>query len=608
MKSILTGVCAANDQKDVLPTSFHLAYRQKKRKVKLWVTLSLIAIILLAAHTLSGGFQENNPLANLSADQPIGSLSYSSRHLLSETPADQNSSHSSEDEDAKLPWESCSLEKDSQFTYLWLLLWALLTFWLFIALAIICDDFFVPSLEEISDRLNLTEDVAGATFMAAGSSAPELFTSLSGVFVKSDVGIGTIVGSAIFNLLIIIALSAALAGKVLHIDWRPLSRDALFYSLSIICFIVFCWDGQIEVWEAAGLFSLYIVYVTLMFFNPHIMNYMNIISCCCSKVVPQQPAQATEDNVSKSDDQDHKFKHTAQLNGLGTRKSSNTSQAGTVSLNGVGANQSNAAEGAGSNPPPGNTDQQDTDGDGEEEEDDEIKICSCMPGVPMAIPSKDSPGFVANVKFLGAWILFVLAFPWAILFAWTVPNCGKPHLKKYYLVSFMMSLFWIGFCSFAMVFLVGRAGCALDIQQFVMGLVIVAVGTSVPDALSSVIVARDGFGDMAVSNAIGSNVFDIDLGLGLPFLVRMLFMDQLKPIQLLSADEKAAQLRHNNPLIPHVKFGFILFFILVLCYLVFIAVRFRLNRFVGVTFVIMYVLFIIYALVQEFACDEGFAC
>ena len=91
-----------------------------------------------------------------------------------------------------------------------------------------------------------------------------------------------------------------------------------------------------------------------------------------------------------------------------------------------------------------------------------------------------------------------------------------------------------------MVFLVGRAGCALDIQQFVMGLVIVAVGTSVPDALSSVIVARDGFGDMAVSNAIGSNVFDIDLGLGLPFLVRMLFMDQLKPIQLLSADEKVS--------------------------------------------------------------------
>lgn len=62
------------------------------------------------------------------------------------------------------------------------------------AIAIVCDDFFVPSLEAISEKLELSEDVAGATFMAAGSSAPELFTSVAGVTVESDVGIGTIVG------------------------------------------------------------------------------------------------------------------------------------------------------------------------------------------------------------------------------------------------------------------------------------------------------------------------------------------------------------------------------------------------------------------------------
>ena len=44
--------------------------------------------------------------------------------------------------------------------------------------------------------------------------------------------------------------------------------------------------------------------------------------------------------------------------------------------------------------------------------------------------------------------------------------------------------------------------------------------------------ARDGFGDMAVSNAIGSNVFDINLGLGLPFLIRIL-IDKGVPYPLL---------------------------------------------------------------------------
>ena len=63
-----------------------------------------------------------------------------------------------------------------------------------LGLAIICDDHFVPSLEVICERLELSEDVAGATFMAAGSSAPELFTSLASVTADNEVGAGTIVG------------------------------------------------------------------------------------------------------------------------------------------------------------------------------------------------------------------------------------------------------------------------------------------------------------------------------------------------------------------------------------------------------------------------------
>lgn len=55
----------------------------------------------------------------------------------------------------------------------------------------------MPSLEEFSQRLQLSEDVAGATLMSAGSSAPELFTAILGVFIaKGDIGTGTIVGSA----------------------------------------------------------------------------------------------------------------------------------------------------------------------------------------------------------------------------------------------------------------------------------------------------------------------------------------------------------------------------------------------------------------------------
>lgn len=57
------------------------------------------------------------------------------------------------------------------------------------------------------------------------------------------------------------------------------------------------------------------------------------------------------------------------------------------------------------------------------------------------------------------------------------------------------------------------------------------------DCLSSILVARDGFGDMAVSNAIGSNVFDVNLGLGLPFLIRIAIQAGA-PFKLISDDHE----------------------------------------------------------------------
>ena len=69
--------------------------------------------------------------------------------------------------------------------------------YMFVALAIVCDEFFVPALGVITEKLAISDDVAGATFMAAGGSAPEFFTSVIGVFIAQDnVGIGTIVGQS----------------------------------------------------------------------------------------------------------------------------------------------------------------------------------------------------------------------------------------------------------------------------------------------------------------------------------------------------------------------------------------------------------------------------
>ena len=74
-----------------------------------------------------------------------------------------------------------------------------------------------------------------------------------------------------------------------------------------------------------------------------------------------------------------------------------------------------------------------------------------------------------------------------------------------------------------MVWMATRIGETYNIDAAMMGLTFLAAGTSVPDLITSVIVAKDGHGDMAVSSSIGSNIFDVTIGLPLPWLLYSIF-------------------------------------------------------------------------------------
>jgi len=144
----------------------------------------------------------------------------------------------------------------------------------FLALAIICDDYFVASLEVICEKLSLSEDVAGASFMAVGSSAPELFTSLAANLVGpvSDVGVGTIVGSAIFNVLVIIGISGIMSPRPLILDPRPLLRDCIAYGICVAFLIGFVLNQRVYLAESVFLVVLYVFYLIFLGQNKKIME------------------------------------------------------------------------------------------------------------------------------------------------------------------------------------------------------------------------------------------------------------------------------------------------------------------------------------------------
>nr|XP_027221654.1 sodium/potassium/calcium exchanger Nckx30C-like [Penaeus vannamei] len=116
-------------------------------------------------------------------------------------------------------------------------------------------------------------------------------------------------------------------------------------------------------------------------------------------------------------------------------------------------------------------------------------------------------------------VTYIIVAPLIIPLWLTLPDTRTPRGKKFFFVTFIGSIIWIAFFSYLMVWWAGLVGEAISIPPEVMGLTVLAAGTSVPDLITSVIVARKGFGDMAVSSSVGSNLFDVTCGLPIPWLL-----------------------------------------------------------------------------------------
>jgi Ca2+/Na+ antiporter len=119
----------------------------------------------------------------------------------------------------------------------------------FAGISMVCEEYFVASINSIIEEYQISPDVAGATLMAAGSSSPELFAAMIGVFLSSEssAGIGTVVGSAVFNVLVIIGAAIIVSpGDALELEWRPLLRDSIFYALSLLVLYLVFENGQVR--------------------------------------------------------------------------------------------------------------------------------------------------------------------------------------------------------------------------------------------------------------------------------------------------------------------------------------------------------------------------
>ena len=127
---------------------------------------------------------------------------------------------------------------------------------------------------------------------------------------------------------------------------------------------------------------------------------------------------------------------------------------------------------------------------------------------------------------LQAQMTYVLTAPIVFSVWLTVPDVRREDRANWFPLAFFGAISWIALISYPMVWMASTIGDTMGVSEEVMGITILAAGTSIPDLLSSVIVAQQGQGDMAVSSSIGSNIFDITLGLPLPWFFWCLINDK----------------------------------------------------------------------------------
>ena len=273
-------------------------------------------------------------------------------------------------------------------------------------------DFFQPAADYVQEKHKLPESIKAAVIDAVASSFPEFCVAVIAVILlgRAEVGISSIVGSALYNVLIIPAAAGLVAKGPMKIGKEVVWRDSLMYFGVVILLLVALLAFP-NAW-GFGVAALFILaYVGYIF-------WLNI------------DYRKHKRNLAEEDN-----------------------------------NESVPTE---------------TEASVEEEEESELEI-------------RD-----------------------------------EPHAWKWILGMMLV----MGLASHILVEASIQLGDLLGIDAVIMGFIVIAAGTSVPDTVLSVLSAKRGNYDAAISNVFGSNIFDICICLSVPILLALVLTGSVTPVNL----------------------------------------------------------------------------
>ncbi|CAN7944523.1 unnamed protein product, partial [Ixodes pacificus] len=373
------------------------------------------------------------------------------------------------------------------------------------------------------------------------------------------------------------------------IDWFPITRDCVMYAVTVVALIGVISNNIVEWYEALILILMFLAYIVVLFFNAHIEYYslvkvreewlrMAALRECNGRLGPGLtpcPGHSCRNEVyhvhswrskaplrkkwfERNDaaaDKEQDDEATPLVKSFQERQEFSTTQRRDSAVS----------------------------ADVERRRRDSILVSESVCKLEEQ-EEQESVWFMPREGSVGQ-VLWVLFWPVRFLLHFTVPDCRKESLRRWYSLTFILSVVWIGAVSYLTVWMVTIIGYTIGIPDSVAGITVLAAGTSVPEVFSSVIVARNGLGNMAICNLLGSNIFDVLFCLGVPWFLKAVFASRSHEVFINSA----AMTYTSVTLLSTV----------VLLFGTFVITRWKLNYKVGFACLIMYIIFITLACMYE---------
>ncbi|XP_067651064.1 mitochondrial sodium/calcium exchanger protein-like isoform X2 [Haliotis asinina] len=407
-----------------------------------------------------------------------------------------------------------------------LFLWWL---FLFVGLAVTADDFFCPSLTVISRTLRLSHNVAGVTFLAFGNGAPDIFSAIAAIGSAKNGDAGMAVGALFGAGVFVTTIVAGVIAVVCPFDsmQRPFLRDVIFYLAAAFWTFYILWKKEITKFEALGFIGLYVFYVLVVVIGRYIYQKGR-----------HRPEDQTVIVPPPTHERSPLLEHAQVENYTLPKKSSSEREDNSAFMEFLEA----------VNP----IDVENWPDKRFYSKGYEIFKCPILLMLKLTIPVVDYSGSdddkdnwnrhlnslhcftgpvfgvfatkVAFVKLGGAFPVWGLVMIIGGVLGMTVfcvtKNTDKPRFHALFAyLGFVVAVVWIYSVANEIVNILQTFGIVFNISNAILGLTFLAWGNSIGDLIADFAMARQGYPRMGISACFGGPLFNMLLGIGIPFTI-----------------------------------------------------------------------------------------